>query len=56
LGVTLAGGDAEMWAVCSLKSFVPLGLRGFLVVATRGGVWRLSVFFVAAGAAEFGEG
>ena len=56
MGVTSAGGDAEMRAVCSFESFVPLGLRGFFAVATRGGVWRLPVFFVAAGAAESGEG
>ncbi len=45
-----------MCAVCSLASFIPLGLRGFFAVATRGGVWRLPVFFVAAGASAFGEG
>ena len=56
MGVTSAGGDAEMCAVRSLESFVPLGLRGFFAVATRDGVWRLPVFFVAAGAPDSGEG
>ena len=56
MGAPSAGGDAEMCAVGSLESFVPLGLRGFFAVATRGGVWRLPVFLVAADAAESGEG
>jgi len=55
-GVTSARGDGEMCAVCLLETFVPLGLRGVFAVATRGGVCRLPVFFVAAGAAESGEG
>ena len=56
MGVMSARGDGEMCAVCSLETFVPLGLRGVFAVATRGGVCRLPVFFVAAGAAESGEG
>ena len=51
-----ARGDGEMCAVCSLETFVPLGLRGVFAVATRDGVWRLLVFFVAADAAESDEG
>ena len=56
MGVTSVCGDAEMCAVRSLASLVPLGLRGFFVVVARRRVWRLPVFFVAAGAADAGEG
>ena len=56
MGFTSACGDAEMWAVRSLASLVPLGLRGFFAVVARRGVWRLPVFFVAAGASDSGEG
>ena len=45
-----------MCAVRSLVSLVSLGLRGFFAVVARRGVWRLSVFFVVAGAADSGEG
>lgn len=45
-----------MCAVRSLVTLVPLGLRGFFVVVARRGVWRLPGFFVAAGAADSGEG
>ena len=45
-----------MCAVCSLASFIPLGLRGFFAVVARGGVWRLPVFFVAAGASDVWRG
>ena len=56
MGVTSAFGDAEMCAVRSLASLVPLGLRGFFAVVARRGVWRLPVFFVEAGASDSGEG
>ena len=56
MGVTSACGDVEMCAVCSLASLVALGLRGFFAVVARRGVWRLPVFFVAAGASGSGEG
>ena len=56
MGVTFAGGDAEMCAVRSLVTLVPLGLRGFFAVVARRGVWRLTVLFVVAGAADPGEG
>ena len=56
MGVTFAGGDAEICAVRSLASFVPLGSRGFFGVVARRGVSRLRVFFVAAGEADCGEG
>ena len=55
MGVTSACGEAEMCAVRSLASLVPLGLRGFFAVVARRGVWRLPLFFVAAGAADSGE-
>jgi len=45
-----------MCAVRLLASFIPLGLRGFFAVVARRGVWRLPVFFVAAGVSESGEG
>ena len=45
-----------MCRFASLVSFVPLGLRGFFAVVARRGVWRLPVFFVAAGASDSGEG
>ena len=54
MGVTSARGDGEMCAVCSVETFVPLGLRGVFAVGIRDGVWRLPVFVVAAGAAESG--
>ena len=54
--VTSACGEVEMCAVRSLASFVPLGLLGFFAVVARRGVWRLPVFFVAAGASDSGEG
>ena len=56
MGVTAASGEVEMCALRSLASFIPLGLLGFFAVVARRGVWRLPVFFVAAGAAESGEG
>jgi hypothetical protein len=56
MGVTSACGDAELCAVRLLASLVPLGLRGLFAGVARRGVWRLPVFFVAAGAAESGEG
>jgi len=56
MGLTCAFGDAEMCAVRSLASLVPLGLRGFFAVVARRGVWRLPVFFVAAGASDSGDG
>ena len=40
----------------AVLSPVPLGLRGFLAVVARRGVWRLPVFFVVAGAAASGTG
>jgi hypothetical protein len=55
MGVTSVCGDAEMRAVRSLACFVPVGLRAFFVVVARRGVWRLPVFFVAAGASDSGE-
>jgi hypothetical protein len=45
-----------MCAVRSLVTLVPLALRGFFAVLARRGVWRLPVFFVAAGASDSGEG
>ncbi len=42
-----------MCAVCSVVLF---GFCGFFPVVARRGVWRLPVFFVAAGAADSGEG
>ena len=56
MGFTSACGEAEMCAVRSLASLVPLGLRGFFAGVARRGVWRLPVFFVAAGASDSGEG
>ena len=56
MGFTSACGEAEMCAVRSLASLVPLGLRGFFAVVTRRGGWRLPVFFVAADASDSGEG
>jgi len=56
MGVTSAFGDAEMCAVRSLASLVPLGLRAFFVVVARRGGWRLPVFFVAAGTSDSREG
>ena len=53
MGVTSACGEVEM---CAVRSLVSLGLRGFFAVVARRGVWRLPVFFVAAGAADSGEG
>ena len=53
--ITSARGDAEMCAVRSLASFVPLGLRGFFAVVARRGAWRLPVFFVVAGGPDSGE-
>jgi hypothetical protein len=56
MGFTSACGEAEMCAVRSFASLVPLGLRGFFAVVARRGVWRLPVFFGAAGASDSGEG
>ena len=56
MGITVAGGDSEMCAVCLLEFFVPLGLRGFFAVIARGDVWRLPIFFLADGAPDSGEG
>ena len=56
MGVTFVRGDAEMCAVRSLASLVPLGLRDFFAVVARRDVWRLPVFFVATGAPDSGEG
>jgi hypothetical protein len=53
MGVTFAGGEAEM---CAVRSRVSLGFRGFFVVVARRDVWRLPVFFVATGTADSGEG
>jgi len=53
MGVTSACGEVEM---CAVRSLVSLGLRGFSEVVARRGVWRLPVFFVAAFAADCGEG
>ena len=54
MGVTSACGEAEM---CAVRSLVyPLDFRGFFAVVARRGVWRLPVFFVAAGASDSGEG
>jgi hypothetical protein len=56
MGFTSACGEAEMCAVRSLASLVPLGLRGFFAVVARRGVWRLPVFFGTAVASDSGEG
>jgi len=56
MGAPSACGDAEMCAVRSAVSLVLIGLRGFFGVVARRGVWRFPVFFVAAGAADSGEG
>ena len=56
MGVTSDGGEVEMCAVRSPAPFIPLGLRGFFAVVARRAVWRLPVFFVAAGASDSGEG
>ncbi len=56
MGVTFACGEAEMCAVRSVVFLVPVGFRGFFAVVARRGVWRLPVFFVAAGASDSGEG
>ena len=53
MGVTFACGEAEM---CAVRSLVSLGFRGFFAVVARRGVWRLPVFFVAAGASDPDEG
>jgi hypothetical protein len=53
MGVTSACGDAEM---CAVRSLASLGFSGFFAVVARRGVWRLPVFFVAAGASDSGEG
>jgi hypothetical protein len=41
--------------MCAVRSVVSLGLRGFFAVLARRGVWRLPVFFVAAGALDSGD-
>ena len=51
-----AFGEAEMCAVRSVGTLVPLRFRGFFAVVARRGVWRLAVFFVATGAPVSGEG
>jgi hypothetical protein len=53
MGFTSACGEAEM---CAVRSLASLGFRGFFAVVARRGVWRLPVFFVAAGASDSGEG
>ena len=54
--VTSGCGEWEMCIGAAFLSRVPLGLRGFLAVVARRGVWRLPVFLVVAGAAESGAG
>ena len=56
MGVTSACAEAEMCAVRSVGTLVPLRFRGFFAVVARRGVWRLAVFFVATGAPVSGEG
>jgi hypothetical protein len=56
MAVTSACGDAEMCAVRSLVTLVPLGLRDFFAVVARRGVRRLAVFFVVPSAPDSGEG
>ena len=53
MGFTSACGEAEM---CAVRSLLSLGFRGLFAVVARRGVWRLPVFFVAAGASDSGEG
>jgi hypothetical protein len=56
MDVVSACGDAEMCAIRSLPFFVPSGLRGFLSVITRRGVWRLAVFLLVVAASDSGDG
>jgi hypothetical protein len=45
-----------MCVVCSLASFVLLGLRDFFAMVARRGVWRFPIFLIAADAPDFGAG
>lgn len=54
--VTSGCGEDEMCTGRLFVSPVPPGLRGFLAVVARRGVWRLPVFFVVTGASESGSG
>jgi hypothetical protein len=56
MGFASAFGEAEICAVGSLVTLVPLGFRGFFGVVARCNVWRLPSFFVAAAASDLGEG
>ena len=47
-----ACGDAESCVVRPVLSFLAAGLRVFLTVLLRRALWRLLVFFVAAGALD----
>jgi hypothetical protein len=51
MGVTSSCGEAEM---CAVRSLVSFGFRSFFAAVERRGVWRLTVFFVAVGAADSG--
>jgi hypothetical protein len=51
-----ACGDAEICVVPAALSFVAVGLRGFLAMVASRPVWRLAVFFVAAGTPDSGDG
>jgi hypothetical protein len=42
--------------MCAVRSLLSLDFCGFFAVVARRGVWRLPVFFVAAGASDSGEG
>jgi len=42
--------------MCTVRSVLSFDFRGFFAVVARRGVWRLPVFFVAAGASDSGEG
>jgi hypothetical protein len=53
MGAPFACGDAEM---CAVRSLASLDLLGFFAVVARRGIWRLPVFFVEAGASDFGDG
>lgn len=51
-----ACGDAEIFAIPAVASFVTVGLRGFLIVVTRRPLERLPVFFVLLGLPDSADG
>ena len=56
VSVGLACGDVEIFVVLPVLSLAAAGLRGFLTVVERRSLWRLPLFFVAAGAPDSAGG